>query len=195
MRELDETDHTILSLLLDDGRRSWADIADHVDLSAPAVADRVKRLREIGVVRGFTIELDRSRLREGVEVVVELSTTPGETDRVRTALAALADVQHIFTTAGGDLLCTGTLPVDVDDYLTNNVPMDAVREVAVRLLTDTLWHPSLGEATLALPCAECHNTVTREGVTTTFGGEAYAFCCTSCRSQFTERYERMAEDA
>jgi DNA-binding Lrp family transcriptional regulator len=195
MRELDEADRTIISLLLDDGRRSWADIADHVELSAPAVADRVKRLREMGVVRGFTVDLDRSRLREGVEVIVELSTTPGETDRVRTAVAALDGVQHIFTTAGGDLLCTGTLPVDVDNYLTNNVPMDAVRDIVVRLLTDISWHPSLGEAALGLPCAECDNTVTSEGVTTTLGGEEYAFCCTSCRGQFTERYERMVEEA
>lgn len=195
MRELDQTDREILSLLLEDGRRPWADIADHVGLSPPAVADRVERLREVGVVRGFTVDLDRSRLREGVEVLVELTTEPGETDRVRTAVSALDGVEHVFTTAGGGVVLTGTFPDDVDGYLASEVPMEAVREYEVRLLTDAAWHPSLGEAKLGLPCAECDNTVTSEGVTATLGGERYAFCCSSCRGQFEERYERMAEGA
>ena len=195
MRELDATDREILSLLLEDGRRPWADIADHVGLSPPAVADRVERLREMGVVRGFTVDLDRSRLREGVEVLVELTTEPGETDRVRTAVSALDGVEHVFTTAGGGLVCTGTFPTDVDAHLASEVPMDVVREYEVRLLTGTSWHPSLGDAKLGLPCAECENTVTGEGVTATIDGEQYAFCCPSCKGQFEERYERMAEGA
>ena len=195
MRQLDETDREILSLLLEDGRRPWADIAEHVDLSPPAVADRVESLREVGVVRGFTVDLDRSRLREGVEVLVELTTEPGAVDRVRTAASGLDGVEHVFTTAGGGIVLTGTFPDDVDAHLAGGVPMDAVREYEVRLLTATAWHPSLGEATLGLPCAECENTVTSEGVTATLGGETYAFCCSSCKDRFEERYERMAEGA
>jgi DNA-binding Lrp family transcriptional regulator len=47
MRDLDETDLEILQLLLSDARRPYSDIAETVGLSAPAVSDRVSRLREI----------------------------------------------------------------------------------------------------------------------------------------------------
>jgi DNA-binding Lrp family transcriptional regulator len=196
MRDLDNTDREILRLLLEDGRRPWADIADRVSLSPPAVADRVERLREMGVVRGFMIELDRSRLRKGVEILVELATELGASERVRAAAAELKGVEHVFATAGGRVVLTGTFPGgDVDDLLADELPMDAVREYEVRLLTGSSWHPSLGDAHLGLPCAECENTVTSEGVTATLDGERYAFCCSSCRARFEERYERLAEGA
>ncbi|MFC6725497.1 Lrp/AsnC family transcriptional regulator, partial [Halobium palmae] len=60
MRDLDDTDREILRLLLANARRPYSDIAEHVGLSAPAVSDRVERLQELGVVRGFTLDLDRS---------------------------------------------------------------------------------------------------------------------------------------
>ena len=195
MRELDTTDREILSLLLEDGRRPWADIADRVGLSPPAVADRVERLGEVGVIRGFTVDLDRSRLREGVEVLVELETDPGEAERVQAAAAGLEGVEHVFTTAGGGVVVTGTFQDDVDAHFADEVPMDAVREYEVRLLTGSSWQPSLGDAKLGLPCAECENTVTSEGVTATLDGEQYAFCCSSCKGRFEDRYERLAEGA
>ena len=45
MRELDETDVQILSLLAEDARRPYSDIGETVGLSGPAVSDRVTRLR------------------------------------------------------------------------------------------------------------------------------------------------------
>ncbi|MFB6083699.1 MAG: Lrp/AsnC family transcriptional regulator, partial [Halorientalis sp.] len=47
MRGLDETDREILDILLSDGRRPYSDIAEAVDLSPPAVSDRIDRLQEL----------------------------------------------------------------------------------------------------------------------------------------------------
>lgn len=196
MRDLDDTDREILRLLLEDARRPWADIAEHVDLSPPAVSDRAQRLEELGVVRGFTVDLDRSRLREGVDVLVTLTPEPGEAAAVRDAVSRLDSVEHLFRTADGRLVFTATVPgTDVGAYLASEVDMGVVRKVDVRLLADTNWNPSVGEATLGLECAECGNTVTSEGVTSTLDGRRYEFCCTSCQGRFEDRFERMQEGA
>ena len=50
MHGLDDTDREILRLLLEDGRRPYREIASEVELSAPAVSDRVERLRELGLL-------------------------------------------------------------------------------------------------------------------------------------------------
>jgi len=65
MRTLDETDREIIRLLLADARRPYSDIAERVDLSAPAVSDRVDRLREVGVIQGFTLRIDGDALSDG----------------------------------------------------------------------------------------------------------------------------------
>jgi Lrp/AsnC family leucine-responsive transcriptional regulator len=55
---MDTIDTELIRLLQNDGRASWADLAAAVRLTPPAVADRVHRLTEAGVIRGFTARLD-----------------------------------------------------------------------------------------------------------------------------------------
>lgn len=194
MRDLDDTDREILRLLLEDARRPYSDIAEHVDLSAPAVSDRVERLRDLGVIRRFTVDVDRSKLREGIDVLVELRVAPAAVGDVRTAVRDLDGVEHVFETGDARLLFTATVPDGaVVDHLGQAVDLERVVDLEVRLLAGAEWHPGLGEATLGLTCAECGNTVTSEGVAATIGGERYEFCCPSCRGRFQDRYEELRE--
>lgn len=196
MRDLDDTDREILRLLLEDARRPYSDIAEHVDLSPPAVSDRIERLRELGIIRRFTVDIDRSTLREGVDVLIELQASPAAVEEVRDALQTLDGIEHVFETANGRLLATATVPdTDVATYVGEVVDMSVVDAFQVHLLADSEWHPAIGEATLGLTCAECGNTVTSEGVAATIGGERYEFCCPSCRARFEERYEDLREEA
>jgi len=197
MRDLDDTDREILRLLLEDARRPYSDIADAVDLSPPAVSDRVSRLRETGLIRRFTLDLDRSLLRESVPVLVELSLRPdaAATD-VTDGLGGAEAVEHVFRTAGGTVVCTATVDPDgVGSLLADHVDLAAVREYDVHLLADREWHPRIGEAELAPACAECGNTVTSEGESVRLDDEVYQFCCVNCRDQFVERYEELREGA
>lgn len=50
---LDETDQLLLGRLMHQGRATWADLADELGLTAPAIAQRVRRLEERGVISGF----------------------------------------------------------------------------------------------------------------------------------------------
>ncbi|WP_459194121.1 winged helix-turn-helix transcriptional regulator [Halosimplex sp. J119] len=196
MRDLDDTDRRILGLLLDDARRSWRDIADAVDLSPPAVADRVERLEDLGVVRGFTVDVDRSKLREGAPVLVTLDVTPGAGRAAGESLSAADAVEHVFTTAEERVVFTATVPEgDVLSLLESTVEMADVREFDVSLLADRSWNPSVAEAELALTCDECGNTVTTEGESRDIDGQTYHFCCSSCEASFVETYEELREGA
>lgn len=194
MRTLDETDREILRLLLEDARRPFSDIADRVDLSAPAVSDRVDRLREMGVVEGFTVRLDRTTVREGLELLVTIRVGLADVDAARDGLAELEHVDHVFTTADGRI--TFSVVVREDDVralIDDAVGLDVVDDVDVRVVTDRDWTPSLGDARLAIDCVECGNSVTSEGETAEVDGTRYHFCCGSCRANFEARYDRLEE--
>lgn len=196
MRGLDDTDREILTLLLEDGRRPYSDIADRVDLSPPAVSDRVDRLQELGLIRGFTVDIDRSMLREGVPVLVDLQLAPGNASHVRSSLSSVDAIEHVFTTADEHVVFTATAPeADVQSLLDDALDMAVIDEYSVDLLAETSWTPSLGEAELAPSCAECGNTVTTEGETTRLDGTLYQFCCSSCQSRFVDQYEELREGA
>ncbi|WP_247009067.1 AsnC family transcriptional regulator [Halorientalis litorea] len=194
MRGLDDTDRAILRLLLEDARRPYSDIAERVDLSPPAVSDRVDRLQDIGLVRRFTADIDRSMLREGVPVLVDVRVEPGHAGEVQQALDAAEPVDNVFRTADERIVCTAIVPDgNVGAVLSDAVPMERIDRYDVDLLADTTWSPSLADAELAPECAECGNTVTTEGEAAELDGTRYHFCCSSCRSRFTERFEEMRD--
>jgi DNA-binding Lrp family transcriptional regulator len=204
MRDLDETDVAILSLLAENARRPFSEIGERVGLSGPAVSDRVTRLEESGVIEGFTVDVDRSTLRAGVPVLVDVAlplapeSDGGETplERARSRASEADAVEHVFVTAEGDLRLYGRVAgqnvrewvrglfdgIDVDDY-------------AVTLVDAFEWTPSVEGVEFALTCAECSNTVDSEGETARIDGEVYHFCCPSCLSRFRDRYQRLEEGA
>jgi Lrp/AsnC family leucine-responsive transcriptional regulator len=55
---LDAIDSEAIAALQEDGRRSWADLGATLGLSAPAAAERVRKLTEHGPIRGFSALLD-----------------------------------------------------------------------------------------------------------------------------------------
>jgi Lrp/AsnC family transcriptional regulator, leucine-responsive regulatory protein len=70
---LDQIDLKILFILQNDGRRRLADIADEVDLSAPAVMERVKKLEASGVIRGYQALLDGKKVGKDITAFIGVS--------------------------------------------------------------------------------------------------------------------------
>lgn len=198
MRELDEIDLDILELLLSNARRPYSDIADVVGLSAPAVSDRVARLQEIGLINRFTIDVDRSQLHSGVPVLVSLGIAGAlhEEPSVKETLVKAGEVEHVFTTAAGDLVVFARVPnTDVIGWLDTLIDLDLLNDIDVTLLTAADWSPDLGGTEFALTCVQCGNTVDSEGTATRVDGDIYQFCCASCESRFVEKYQELQEGA
>ena len=87
--------------MVEDGRRSYDDIAGHVSLSAPAVKRRIDRLRNGGALRGFTAVLDHSALGEHTEALIELFFAPGtQLDAVAGTLAGHPEVLEAWSVTG-----------------------------------------------------------------------------------------------
>lgn len=98
---MDTVDRRILSLLVEDGRRTFDDIARRVSLSAPSVKRRVDRLRAGGALRGFTALVDHAALGASTEALVELFYAPGTTlDRVAASLRAHPEVVEAWSVTG-----------------------------------------------------------------------------------------------
>jgi DNA-binding Lrp family transcriptional regulator len=98
---VDDIDRKILALLVEDGRRTYDDVARRVSLSAPAVKRRVDRLRETGALRGFTAVLDHSSLGASTEALVELFYAPGTLlDRVAETLRSHPEVVEAWSVTG-----------------------------------------------------------------------------------------------
>lgn len=69
---MDRIDHQILHLLSQDGRLSFRELGDAVHLSANAVAERYRRLRESGTIRHIRAVLDPAALGRSIEAHIDI---------------------------------------------------------------------------------------------------------------------------
>ena len=196
MRELDETDMEILSLLAENARRPFSEIGEAVGLSGPAVSDRVERLQEVGVINHFTIDIDRAQLRAGVPVLVQAELPAESVDKARDRLRDADGVEHLFVTSEGELWFYARIEAqNVRSWIENQFADVSIADYSITLVDTVEWTPSVDGVEFALTCAECSNTVDSEGETARIDGDVYHFCCSSCLSRFEERYQRLEEGA
>lgn len=98
---VDDIDQEILRLLAADGRRTFSDMAAVVGLSVAAVKRRVDRMREDGVITGFSVQVDHTKLGWSIEAFTELrysGATP--VSAIIGTASAVPEVQAIYTIAG-----------------------------------------------------------------------------------------------
>ncbi|MEW1960634.1 Lrp/AsnC family transcriptional regulator [Kineococcus sp. NPDC059986] len=97
---MDATDRDILSLLRQDARMSYRDLASRVGLSANATADRVRRLRAQGVIRAFVTVVDETaapdaRLDLLVDARLRPDTDPAALEAVLAAHPSVVEALHV----------------------------------------------------------------------------------------------------
>lgn len=143
---IDETDREIVALLRENARRTFADIAERVSISAPAVKRRVDRLERDGFIRGYTAIVSHPLMGSSLEAFVELRFD-GRTkvDDIASVAAGLDEVQALFTTAGDPDAIGFVRVVDVDHL---KRVIDALRRSRHITGTKTLmvlgtWRPDI----------------------------------------------------
>jgi Lrp/AsnC family leucine-responsive transcriptional regulator len=100
---IDSIDLKIVDLLQQDARRTNADIANEVGLTASSVYERVRKLQEQGVIRRYTIQVDPAALGKPLTAFIRLTVAYDE--RQAAGVAAFRDdpdVLECYSVAGED---------------------------------------------------------------------------------------------
>ena len=99
-KKIDETDKKILSLLQEDARRSFKDMAQRVGVSEATVFVRVKKLAKAGVIMAFKAILDPAIVGKGTLAFIMVRANPGEYSDVLQKLKGMRDVYEIYDVTG-----------------------------------------------------------------------------------------------
>jgi Lrp/AsnC family transcriptional regulator, leucine-responsive regulatory protein len=99
---LDAVNRRLLAELRDDPRVSTAVLARRVGMSAPAVAERVRRLEEAGVIRGYRLEIDPAALGLPLTAYVRVRPNPGYLAHVAELARAIPEVVECHRITGED---------------------------------------------------------------------------------------------
>jgi Lrp/AsnC family transcriptional regulator, leucine-responsive regulatory protein len=115
---MDTLDSKALTILMKNGRATWAELGTLLGLSAPSAADRVRKLEEHGVIRGYAAIIDPAAVGHPLTAYISVSLS---SHRNRAAflrgiekMAQVAECHHV---AGDDdyllkVRCRGTQDLD-----------------------------------------------------------------------------------
>jgi Lrp/AsnC family leucine-responsive transcriptional regulator len=99
---LDAVNRRILAVLADDARVSTSELARRVGMSAPAVRERMSRLEQAGVIRGYRADVDPAALGLPVAAWVRVRPGPGQLPRVAELASRSSQVSECHRITGDD---------------------------------------------------------------------------------------------
>jgi Lrp/AsnC family leucine-responsive transcriptional regulator len=127
---LDQTDRKLLRLLAERADRPYAELSKLVNLSAPAVHERVKRLRRDGVIQDVVAKLDGEKIGCPLLAFIHVTTEGWGMTRPILALQELADVEEIHTVTGDTCLILkvrSSSPASLEKLLSRIQEVEGVR--------------------------------------------------------------------
>src|SRR5215213_1014553 len=101
-QQLDSTNLQLIDALQQDARLSLAELGRRVGLTAPAVGERLARLEESGVIRGYRADVDPRALGYELSVVLRIRPAPRQIAAVAELARATPEVTECVRVTGED---------------------------------------------------------------------------------------------
>lgn len=138
---LDDTDRSIIRVLENDARTSMRSIAEKVGVSLGTVSNRVKKLEESGIIKGYRVLLDADQVGWGLNVVIGLRIQKGRLIEIQEKIARDPRVYGVYDVTGdfdSMIIARARDRTDLDDLSKNVLSMDGVARSVTHLVLNTV---------------------------------------------------------
>ena len=101
---LDETGWRILQALQENARLSFSELGMRVGLSSPAVAERVRRLEDAGIIKGYRAEIDTTKVGYPITAIIRMQVQGERCTRFSAYVQDMPEVLECYRVTGSDSL-------------------------------------------------------------------------------------------
>ena len=152
---IDDIDKSIVNLIQQDGRVSNAEVARQIGLAPSAVLERIRKLEERGVVKGYSANIDPKEVGYGLTAFISVRTDECsyETDEL---LAQIPEVLEVHDVAGEDSYLLKVRAADPEDL--SRLLKEKIKAVPTVVNTRTTIVLQTIKETTALPLDRCVST-------------------------------------
>lgn len=129
--ELDDTDRRILTALHADARMSNSALAELVGIAASTCHGRVRRLQDLGVIRGFYADIDPAAIGLSLQAMISVSLQSNARGKIESFIRQIRQrpqVMEVYFLAGADDFILHVAARDTDDlrsFVVQNLNADA----------------------------------------------------------------------
>ena len=111
---LDDTGWRILRALQENARLSFSELGLRVGLSSPAVAERVRRLEDAGIIKGYHAEIDTSKVGYPITAIIRMQVQGERCTRFSASVQDIPEVLECYRLTGSDSLIMKVMVSNVE---------------------------------------------------------------------------------
>lgn len=112
-RILDVVGRKLLQAVQENARLSFSELGRRVGLSAPAVAERLRKLEELEIITGYHAEVNPAALGYGVMAYIRLTTSTDKYPRVLEMAQRLPEIRECHHVTGGEAFILKVLATSI----------------------------------------------------------------------------------
>ncbi len=141
MSNIDETDKEIIRALETDGRASFREIAEDLEVSEGTVYNRVKKMEEEGIIKGFSVRADSMKLGKTLEAVIGLKVDGGHLVEVEEKLSEEEPVRCVYDVTGQyDVILIGRFETraELNEFVKKTLSLEHVERSSTHLVLNVV---------------------------------------------------------
>jgi Lrp/AsnC family leucine-responsive transcriptional regulator len=112
--EIDPVNLRVLEELQNDPRLTMSELGRRVGMSSPAVTERVRRLEEAGVIRGYRLELNPAALGLPITAFIRVRPSPGQLSKIAELAQQIPEIVECHRVTGEDCFIIKALIPAID---------------------------------------------------------------------------------
>ncbi|MEM3581592.1 MAG: Lrp/AsnC family transcriptional regulator [Candidatus Bathyarchaeia archaeon] len=140
--EIDELDLKILKLLEEDGRLTFMEIAKKLRLSESTIRKRVQALKENGIIKRFTVEIDPAKIGLNTVAIVGIDVDPPKLLEVAQKLCEFKEIRCVATSTGDHMIMTEVWTRDgreLTKLISEKIgPIEGVKKICPAIILERL---------------------------------------------------------
>jgi Lrp/AsnC family transcriptional regulator for asnA, asnC and gidA len=200
--KLDKVDMDIIDSLMQDGRKSFRQIAKEIGVSTPTVEARFSRMKAMGVVKSIQPVIDIDIIENQVPALVFLKANLAQSIQIADELASISEVRRIYMTTGENNIVAKVVtdrPESLEELVRKKIaPIEGINSISYQIITRTVKDSQSvalsEEVFLKLQCDYCDNDIAKKAkVLKISDHQMRYFCCDSCMILYKQKYKGRIE--
>ncbi len=200
LMKLDVHDAKILEIMQKDARTSLKALAEASKLTPPTVSARIKSLEEMGIIRGYRVDIPPDALGQRVMFFM-LKAKPSDLEEAGEALAKIPLVREVHLASGGRIIAVAVVRSPSDqERLTNDIAgiptiLEYDNYSVVKSKKSDSWAIVAEGTEVSLNCFYCGKPIQGTPYKIRLGGRDHYLCCPVCEKAYREKYAKLEAGA
>jgi DNA-binding Lrp family transcriptional regulator len=199
---IDRIDTLVINSLMQDGRKSFRQIAKEIGVSTPTVESHFSKMMGLGIIKNIIPILDSEKIEQQISAFVYLKIdAPSQTFMIANKISSIPEIKNVYLLTGEYNLMFKVItdkPELVEELVTTRIGIiKGISSSIIQIVTKTVKETQSVTIKEGIPitikCDFCNNDILKSSKTLQVGLYERHFCCNSCLTLYKQKYRGRIE--